>query len=149
MRSIALRIALPALLALSLGSCATGYHSVEGPISGWTGGYWDQPGPGELLKVGFDGNGYIDRPTITAYLMYHCAELAQKRHKPYFRVYASLSDAIRNVPVDEVAIGRVGGKLDDWVFLLFDDEPTPGDRETARVLDQYRDQVLHQAEKHS
>jgi hypothetical protein len=136
-------------LALLLSSCATGYHSVEGPISGWTGGYWDQPGPGELLKVGFDGNGYIDRDTITAYLMYHCADLAQKRHKPYFRMFQSLPDAIRGAATDELAVGRVGGKLDDWVYLLFDDQKLPGDQETAKVLENYRSKIGNTPGKNS
>lgn len=142
-------LALPMALALLLSSCATGYHSVEGPISGWTGGYWDQPGPGELLKVGFDGNGYIDRDTITAYLMYHCADLAQKRHKPYFRMFQSLPDAIRGAATDELAVGRVGGKLDDWVYLLFDDQKLPGDQETAKVLETYRSKIGNTPGKNS
>jgi hypothetical protein len=142
-------LALPMALALLLSSCATGYHSVEGPISGWTGGYWDQPGPGELLKVGFDGNGYIDRDTITAYLMYHCADLAQKRHKPYFRMFQSLPDAIRGAATDELAVGRVGGKLDDWVYLLFDDQKLPGDQETAKVLENYRSKIGNTPGKNS
>src|SRR5690348_18496880 len=81
--------------ALLLGGCATGYHSDKGVIRGYTGGYWEQPGPGELLKVGFSGNGYIDRDTTHAHLMYRCAELALQRHKRYFRLYESLTDAIR------------------------------------------------------
>lgn len=145
MRNFALSMAL----ALLISGCATGYHSVRGPITGWTGGYWDEPGPGELLKVGFDGNGYIDRDTITAYLMYHSAELAQQRHKPYFRMFESLPDAIRGITNDELAFGRVGGKLDDWVYLLFDDQKVPGDQETAKVLETYRPKVMNRQEKRS
>jgi hypothetical protein len=140
--------ALPIAMALLLSGCATGYHSVNGPISGWTGGYWDQPGPGELVKVGFDGNGYIDRETITGYLMYHCAELAEQRHKPYFRMFESLPDAIRGIAEDELAVGRVGGKLDDWVYVLFDDQKLSGDQETAKVLATYGSKVHAMQEKH-
>ncbi|WP_109126337.1 hypothetical protein [Dyella sp. C11] len=121
---------------------------MDAPVVGFTGGYWDKPGPGELLKVGFDGNGYIDRDTITAYLMYHCAELAQQRHKPYFRMYESLPDAIHDNAVSELAVGRVFGKLDDWVYLLFDDQHQPGDQDTATVLATYRTKVTKKPEAH-
>lgn len=139
---------LGAAMALMLAGCATGYHSAADPLRGFTGGYWDEPGPGELLKVGFAGNGYIDRETITAYLMYHCAELAQQRHKPYFRVYSALSDAIRNRPVEVATIGRVGGKLGDWVFVLFDDAQQAGDLATDATLARYAS-FLHSQEKQS
>lgn len=137
-----------ALLALCLSACATGYHSANDPIRGYSGGYWDEPGPGELTKVGFAGNGYIDRDTVVAYLMYHCAELAQQRHKPYFRVYPSLVDAIRDRPVDEVTIGRVGGKLGDWVFVLFDATLAPGDLAADATMKKYAVYVRAQ-EQHS
>ena len=135
-------------LMIALGRCATGYHDTRSPIAGWTGGYWDQPGPGQLVKVGFDGNGYIDRETTNAYLMYHCAELAQQRNKPYFRMYASLNDAIRDQPVKELAIGRVGGKLDDWMFVLFDDQEVSGDLSATAVKQQYESYV-HGKQTHS
>jgi hypothetical protein len=125
------------LLCAGLAGCATGYHSADNPILGFTGGYWEQPGPGELLKVGFAANGFSNRDTVTAYLMYHCAELAQKRNKPYFRIYYSLPDAIRDKPIDEALIGRVGGKLGDWVFVMFDNSEQPGDLGTQAMLDKY------------
>jgi hypothetical protein len=128
-------------LMLALAGCATGYHDTRGPITGWTGGYWDQRGPGQLVKVGFDGNGYIDRDTTNAYLMYHCAELAQQRNKPYFRMYASLNDAIRDQPAQELAIGRVGGKLDDWMFVLFDNQEAPGDLSATAIKQKYESYV--------
>lgn len=128
-------------LTIALGGCATGYHDTRNPLAGWTGGYWDQPGPGQLVKVGFDGNGYIDNETINAYLMYHCAELALQRHKAYFRMYPSLPDAIRDRPVQKLAIGRVGGKLDDWMFVLFDDRQMPDDLSAVAVKQRYESYV--------
>ncbi|HXD38816.1 MAG TPA: hypothetical protein VN624_19335, partial [Rhodanobacter sp.] len=99
--------------------------------------YWDQPGPGELLKVGFGGNGYIDRDTTHAYLMYRCAELARQRHKPYFRMYESLPDAIRDRPVVDLTVGRVAGKMGDWVFVLFDQNYSAGDLSAVEVEKRY------------
>jgi len=75
--------------------------------------------------------------------MYRCAELAQQRQKPYFRMYESLPDAIRGTASSELAVGRVGGKLDDWVYLLFDDEQLPGAMETAKVLATHRSKANH------
>lgn len=115
------------LICAGLTGCATGYHDTRNPISGWTGGYWDRPGPGQLIQVGFDGNGYIDRPTITAYLMYHCAEVAHREHKPYMRIYSTLSAAILDRPEQEPAIGTIGGKLADSVYILLDDRNVSGD----------------------
>ncbi|MGB3461333.1 CC0125/CC1285 family lipoprotein [Rhodanobacter lindaniclasticus] len=128
---------LAMVAAALLGGCATGYHSDKGVIRGYTGGYWEQPGPGELLKVGFSGNGYIDRDTTHAYLMYRCAELALQRHKPYFRLYESLPDAIRDRPSMDLTVGRVAGAMGDWVFVLFDQDYSAGDLDADGVEKRY------------
>lgn len=127
---------------LGLSGCATTYHSARNPILGITGGYWDEPGPGQLEKVGFSGNGYSGRDTVVPYIMYHCAELAEQRHKPYFRIYHTLVDAIRDKPIEEAAVDRVGSDLGGWVFVLFDDAQEPGDISTRSALSKYG-QVVH------
>lgn len=125
------------VLALAVTGCATTYHDARNPVLGITGGYWDQPGPGQLMKVGFAGNGFSKRDTVVPFIMYHCAELAAERHKPYFRMYYSLFDAIRDKPIEEAVVGRVDGKLGDWVFVLFDDSDAPGDLSTQDTLAKY------------
>jgi hypothetical protein len=67
--------------------------------------------------------------------------LAQQRNKPYFRMYASLNDAIRDQPAQELAIGRVGGKLDDWMFVLFDNQEAPGDLSATAIKQKYESYV--------
>lgn len=136
------------ILCAGLAGCATGYHSVNDPIRGYAGGYREEPGPGELLKVAFYANAHSERDTVTAYLMYRCAELAQQRHKPYFRMYRSLAEAVVDRPIDEAIIGRIGGDLGDWVFVLFDDSQMPGDLSTQATLTKYESYV-HKPEQHS
>jgi len=63
-------------------------------------------------------------------------------------MYASLNDAIRDQPVKELAIGRVGGKLDDWMFVLFDDQEVSGDLSATAVKQQYESYV-HGKQTHS
>lgn len=134
---------LPCIVTiLGLSGCATTYHSANNPILGLTGGYWDQPGPGELVKVGFAGNGYSKRDTVAPFIMYHCAELAGQRHDPYFRMYYTLFDAIRDKPIDQAIVGRVGNGLGDWVFVLFDKQYEPGDLSAIDTLKKY-DPIVH------
>ena len=122
---------------LALAGCATTYHSVNNPILGMTGGYWDQPGPGKLVQVGFAGNALSKRDTVVPYIMYRCAQLAEQQHKPYFRMYRTLYDAIQDKPIALPIVGRVGNGLGDWVFVLFDATYVPEDVSTADTLEKY------------
>jgi hypothetical protein len=107
-----------ATMAMLLSACATGYHSASNPILGMTGGYWDQPGPGRLIKVGFSGNGYITRDKVATYLLYRCAEVAQREGGSHFIFYTSLPDAIGDRRSSERIVNAMGGKPATYAYIL-------------------------------
>jgi len=133
---------IAATLAVSLLSgCATGYHSAGNPLLGWTGGFWDSKGPGELTLVGFGGNGYITQDKVAVYLLYRCAELAQAQGKPHFRIYDSLLSAVIDRPLDRAFVSPVTGKPLGQVYMLYEDQPSSVTFDAAKVLAQYENEV--------
>ena len=88
------RAALAATLLLTLTACATGYHSASNPILGFTGGYWDEPGPGRTWRVGVTGDAYLSPERAGAYLLYRCAEVSLREGGTHFVVYPSLAAAV-------------------------------------------------------
>ncbi|MEG3792118.1 hypothetical protein V1318_18530 [Lysobacter sp. CCNWLW3] len=130
-------IATAVLTASLLSGCATGYHSVSNPLLGWTGGYWDRPGPGELIKVGFAGNGYSKEAKVEDYLMLRCAEVAHERNKPYFSIYGSIAEAIIGQRHTRDLVTPLTGGTSGVAYLLLEDEAKPGTLVTAEVLAKY------------
>jgi len=113
-----LRSGLMAVLAaLLLSGCATGYHSASNPLLGWTGGYWDQPGPGQTIKVGFAGNSIIEADKVSTYLMYRSAEVTQREGGTHFVLYRNLPDAVRDVRSTEKSTGTLGGKPTNYAYI--------------------------------
>jgi hypothetical protein len=131
-----MRIVLAVALATALGGCATGYGK-----SGLTGGYWDKPGPGELVEVGFDGNGYIAAEKVEVYLLFRAAEIARQRGKPYFRIYQRLGLAILDVPMARAGSTALGGKPFGKVYMLLEDGPVAGALATDEILARYAGEV--------
>jgi hypothetical protein len=131
-----MRMLLVAALAVTLGGCATGYGK-----TGLTGGYWDKPGPGELVEVGFDGNGYIAQDTVEMYLLFRSAEIAKLRGKPYFRIYHTLRHAIMDSAMIQADGSSLGGKPYGKVYMLLDDGPVAGALNTDEILARYAAKV--------
>jgi hypothetical protein len=131
-----MRKVLTMALAMALGGCATGYGK-----TGLTGGYWDRPGPGELVEVGFDGNGYIKPEKVEVYLLYRSAEIARQRGKPYFRIYQRLGYAILDRPMAKADSTALGGKPFGKVYMLLEDGPVPGALATDEILTRYAAEV--------
>jgi len=127
------RIVAP-VVALLLAGCATGYHDITNPLVGWSGGYWEGKGPGELVKVGFAGNNLISKETVGSYLLYRCAEIAQREHKPYFALYESLPAAVVDERSSEKSVTTVTGKPTTYAYILFFDQAGPRLLNTADVL---------------
>jgi hypothetical protein len=125
--------ALITALAL-LAGCATGYQDASNPLTGWTGGYWEEKGPGELVKVGFGGNGYIAREKVGTYLLYRCAEIARREGKPYFALYQDLPAAVMDRRAPEKSVGTITGKPSAYTYILFFDAPAPGLLSTSELL---------------
>lgn len=125
------------LAALAIGGCATGYQDIHHsiPLFGalGAGGYWDEPGPGELTKVGFAANDHTDNTAVVTYLTWRCTELAIQRHKPFMRIYPSLISAVRDQPSTDINVANIMGGPADWVFVLFDDKYVAGDLKVAEV----------------
>jgi hypothetical protein len=127
MRTLALLTAATLLCA-----CSTGYHSV-----GFTGGYWEKDGPGELIEVGFSANGFSDTATVGVYLMRRCGEVAQERGKPYFTIYNAVFEAIAERPSDDSFVSSVTGRPNGKVFMLLHDQKVPGAFRADEVLTKY------------
>jgi hypothetical protein len=131
-----MRVLLGVAMAMLLSACATGYGK-----SNFFGGYWDKPGPGELIEVGFDGNGFIKGDKVEVYLMYRSAEIAKARGKAHFSIYHTLYDAILDKALVNADATAIGGKPYGKVFMLLHDSAVPGSLETEAVLAKYGDQI--------
>jgi hypothetical protein len=133
---------LCALILISiLSGCATGYHSVTNPILGWTGGYWDKKGPGELIKVGFAGNGYIQPDKVGVYLLYHSAEVAQREGKRYFVLYQNLYSAIADRRSSEKRVTTLTGKPTTYAYILLLDQEEDSALVADEVIARFKSQV--------
>lgn len=126
---------MPLIAATMLSACATGYHDASNPILGYTGGYWDAPGPGQLLKVGFSGNGFSKKEQVGTYLLYRCAEVAADHGKDYFVMYENLPAAIRDRRSTERVVGTLGGKPNAYVYILLRDEDGVNVMSAKAILD--------------
>lgn len=134
-------VLLASALGLLVSGCATPYQDARNPLTGWTGGYLEEPGPGELMKVGFAGNSGISQATVSTYLLYRCAELAQRDNRPYFALYRSLPSAILDRRSSIQTAESFLGKPDAYAYILYFDAPGEGLLETREVLARLAPQV--------
>ena len=128
-----MRIAAPLAVTLLVG-CATGYQDASNPLVGWAGGYWEQKGPGDLIKVGFAGNSYVKREKVGTYLLYRCAEVAKRENKSYFALYQNLPEAVMDKRSSEKTVTTITGKPTTYAYILFFDSPAPGLLGTEELL---------------
>ena len=71
--------AAAAVAVTLLAGCATGYQGSSNALIGTsTFGYREVKGPGELIKVSFHGNLLTENEAVGRYLVYRCAEIAQR-----------------------------------------------------------------------
>ncbi len=125
------------LLVLALTGCASGYGK-----SNIFGGYWSKDGPGELVEVGFSGNGYTDIRKVEIYVLFRSAEIAKQRGKLYFSIYQNLASAIIDKPLsEETQASAIGGKPYAKVFMLMHDTPVAGALNVEQILAKYDEQV--------
>lgn len=128
---------MSALLFVLLAGCATSYQD-----AGLTGGHFEKKGPGQLEVVYFSANGYSDSQVVMIYAIYRCAEVARKKHKPYFVIYDSLSDAARDRVSQNPVMGWVQNKPVATAYVLFLDQSRHGAQDTQEVLNRYRDTII-------
>lgn len=134
-------IAALCLLGSLLGGCATGYHDQSNPLTGFTGGYWDTKGPGKLIKVGFDGNSMVEREKVATYLLYRCAEVAQREGSNYFVMYSNLPAAIMNKRSSGRTVATTGGKPSTYAYILLMDREGPGVLSTKDTIERLKPEV--------
>ena len=138
------RIAIFVFFCAAFSGCATGYHSVNNPLLGWMGGFWDKKGPGELIEVGFSGNNFVEKDKVGIYLLYRCAEITHNKQKGYFTMYASISDAIIESPLT----GSIGFQPAGHVYLLLQNDQLINQHgqpfkafSVNEVMEKYKDQI--------
>lgn len=138
---MALRVFRVSLACLMLAGCATGYHDATNPLTGWSGGFWDSKGPGQLIKVGFSGNGYITREKVGTYVLYRSAEVTRREGKEYFVMYDSLPAAISDRRSSERKVSTIGGKAATYVYVLLKTEPGPDVLSASEVINRLGPEV--------
>jgi len=109
-------------------------------------GYWSKDGPGELIEIGFNGNGYTQADKVQLYLLYRSAEIARSRGKAYFEIYPSIFDAITERPIAETTASVLGGKPFGKVYMLTNDVQVAGALKTDDILARYADAVKGRTE---
>ncbi len=126
-----------ALAAALLCGCATGYHE-GGGLRGYTGGYYDHKGPGDLIKVGFAGNAYVKADKVRDYLTYRCAEVARRDGHVWFAMYRNLPDAIRDERIGSKAVGSLRHKPWGEVYILPFDQSGDGLLNADEVIERLK-----------
>lgn len=101
-----------------LSGCATEYKSL-----GYTGGYTEVNGYGNLVKVYFLVNGYTSREKATQGLIYRCAELAIEKKKAHFVLYKNLTDAAKGAASALPSSGSLSENFSSYAYVLFLDSP--------------------------
>jgi len=117
-------LGVTAVAGLLLSGCASQYLNANTPL-GIYGGYWDRPGPGKLITVGFRGNQYTTQDGADKMVLRRCAELTLAAGKHDFQVFDSPVDAVAGRPLAEINGAVLGGKPVPTVFLLVLDKPAP------------------------
>lgn len=127
-----------AMIAVALCGCATGYQSANNPLvkAGIlvSGGYWEEPGPGRLIKVGYFANGLTRPRDVGNYLLYRCAEVAQREGATHFVLYNTLPDAISDVRSSERTVNANFGKPSTFAYILPAAENEPSALSAADLI---------------
>ncbi len=139
MQQSALRLGTLFLLQCLLTSCSTQYHSVNTPFLGWTGGYWDAEGPGNLVEIGFNGNALVTTRKVEYWAMRRAAEVCQQNKKTYFVIYPSLENAVADDPVEVVSASKTMGRASTSFYILMDDMPSQYALKASDVLARYQE----------
>lgn len=122
-----IRIVCLALLTSMLAACASGYQSRTGNMfRGVNGGYEEEQGPGQLIKISYTGTLGVTVHMAAHYVLYRSAEIAQREGKPYFALYQDLPAALKDRRSAASAFSTVGGKAYSYAYILPFDNDAPG-----------------------
>lgn len=108
-----------------LSGCATPYQNSS---HGITGGYSNISVSNTVEKITFSGNGYLDASTAVDYGLLRSAEYASENGKPYFMMYSTLMDIVRDRPTQKPNIGLIGSFPTSVCYVV--------------LLDDYQDNAL-------
>ena len=127
--------AAAAVAVALLAGCATGYQASSNGLMGPSiFGYREAKGPGELIKVSFHGNAMTEREAVGRYLMYRCAEIAQREKKPYFALYPTLLAAALDKRSNGNPVGSFPEPQRGFTYILLFNAPSQGLMNTKEVL---------------
>lgn len=122
-------------LCVALAGCATTYTNANNPLTGFAGGYYDEPGPGKLVTVGFAANAFTDAETVRRFVLRRAAEVVQEAGKSDFLAFTSLEHAAHGQSVGEdLGIQALGGKPFSHIYVLPLSAPQAGSLNAADVL---------------
>lgn len=128
-------------LLFLLSGCSTGYHSSNDILRGFTGGFDEEEGPGDLIKVGFFGNGYTDKEKVGLYLLFRSAELVKAKGKNHFVMYKSIAHAIANQPEDRSYVSTIGFKPAAVMYILTEDIPNANTFSADEIIKKHAKEV--------
>lgn len=128
------RLCLFAFAALVLGACAATPYVQERHGGLLVGGGYRLQGPGKVVKVGFVGRNTAEEAMVQRYAVYRAAEFAQAEQKPWFLLFKSLGDVLRDRPAYGPSLGTMAGVPHAFAYVLLLDEQRPKARKTADVL---------------
>lgn len=123
------------MLALLLAVAGCTSYTAETPVLTGLGGYTQEQGPGDLVKVMYNGPQHgLRLSAAAAYTLYRCAEVSQRAGKPFFALYqdlpAALQDKRSNLPLASPVMGRAFAHA----YIRMHDTPGPGLLSTSEVL---------------
>ncbi len=139
------QIAAPLAAAALLAGCATGYQDGVSPVLGFHQGYREEKAPGELIKVTFRGNVLTARETVGKYLLYRCAEIAQRENKAYFAFYPTLVSAVTDKRGNGNPAGTFTTQSSSYAYILLFNAPATGLMSTKEVLARLGPEVKKEA----
>ena len=131
----AAKAALALAFGIIVGGCSTAYQAAStGPLKVQQTGYKEEAGPAGLIKVTYHGNERMLMVQVQDYTLYRCAEIAQREGSPYFVLYQTLPDALKNRSSTEVKPTTLLGIPHAEVYIGLRATAGPGLLSTADVL---------------
>lgn len=132
------RLAFATLLALALTACsttATSYRALpEFPLMRPAAGYQEEARSGGLIKVTYNGDRTMLMYLVENYALYRSAEIAQRERKPYFALYQTLPEALKDQRSSAVKPTTLLGIPHAEVYIRLHGSAAPGLLSTTEVL---------------
>ncbi len=113
------RVASVAMLAITLSACASAYESRTANLfRAVHGGYEDEQGPGQLIKVSYTGTLGVGVHMAAHYVLYRSAEIALREGKPYFALYRDLPSAMKDRRSPNSTFSTIDGRAFSYAYIL-------------------------------